>query len=343
MISSYPSIYSIGHKLINNLFLGKVVIEEKVDGSQFSFSLRPDGTLIFRSKGQEVHPGDAGMFSKAVEAVTARKGLLQLGWTYRAEYLQKPKHNCLAYGRVPVGHLVIFDIMIDEGENYLCPENKRREAERLGLECVPLIYCGDGFSVTPMALAEHFQRDSFLGGVKIEGAVIKNYDQFGPDKKILIGKFVSPAFKEKHAQNWKTVNPTKGDAEQTLVVELRCEARWRKAVQHLREAGKISDTPADIGPILVEIKEDVLREEGEHIKEKLFKHSWPQIARGITAGFPEWYKNEIGIISYGGNNETKTGPAPTDGASGNCDGTRNACGSGTELPPSEPTHATSVG
>lgn len=296
MITSYPSIYSIGHKLINNLFLGKVVIEEKVDGSQFSFTLRPDDTLVFRSKGQEVHPGDAGMFSKAVAEVTARKHLLTPGWTYRGEYLQKPKHNCLAYGRVPAGNVVIFDVMIKEGEHYLCPENKHGEALRIGFECVPSFYVGPGSSVVPCALAEYFQKDSFLGGVKIEGVVIKNYEQFGPDKKILIGKFVSPTFKEKHAQNWKTVNPTKGDVEQTLTVELRGEARWRKAVQHLREAGTLTETPTDIGPLLAEIKADVLREEGEYIKEQLFKHSWPQIARGITAGFPEWYKNECGII-----------------------------------------------
>jgi len=297
MISSYPSIYSIGHKLINNLFLGKVVIEEKVDGSQFSFTKLGDGTLRFRSKGQEVHIGDAGMFGKAVNEVLARKELLTPGWTYRAEYLQKPKHNCLAYSRTPAGNLVIFDIMTNEGENYLYPEIKRSEAMRLGFETVPLFYFGPGIDVLPCALSEYFQKDSFLGGVKIEGVVVKNYNQFGPDKKILIGKFVSPAFKEKHAQNWKTVNPTKGDMEQTLVVELRCEARWRKAVQHLREAGKITDTPADIGPILAEIKADVLKEEGDYIKEQLFKHAWPKIARGVTAGFPEWYKHEIGIIS----------------------------------------------
>lgn len=297
MITSYPSVYAIGHRFINNLFIGKVVIEEKVDGSQFSFTKRDDGTIFFCSRGQEVHPGDAGMFSKAVEQVTERKPLLTVGWTYRAEYLQKPKHNCLAYGRTPVGNLVIFDIMMYEGENYLCPENKRAEAERIGFETVPLFYAGPGIDVLPCALSEHFQKDSFLGGVKIEGVVVKNYDQFGPDKKILIGKFVSPAFKEKHQHTFRVESPTKKDVEQQLTIELRAEARWRKAVQHLREAGKLTDTPADIGPILAEIKDDVLKEEGEYIREQLFKHAWPQIARGITSGFPEWYKNELGIVS----------------------------------------------
>src|SRR5688572_9410127 len=161
MISSYPTIYSIGHRFINNLFIGKVVIEEKVDGSQFSFTKRTDGMLVFRSRGQEVHAGDAGMFSKAVEQVTERARLLTPGWTYRAEYLSKPKHNCLAYGRAPVGNLVIFDIMLSEGEHYLCPLNKREEAERIGFETVPVFYVGPGVDVVPLALAEHFHKDSF--------------------------------------------------------------------------------------------------------------------------------------------------------------------------------------
>lgn len=296
MITSYPGIYSIGHRFINNLFIGNVVVEEKVDGSQFSFIKLDDGTLRFRSRGQEVHIGDAGMFSKAVEQVIERKHLLTYGWTYRAEYLQKSKHNCLAYNRIPAGHLVIFDIMVSEGENYLWPEPKRREAERCGFETVPLFYFGPGIDVVPCSLSEYFHKDSFLGGVKIEGVIVKNYDQFGPDKKILIGKFVSPAFKEKHQHTFRVDNPTKKDVEQALTVELRAEARWRKAVQHLREAGKITDTPADIGPILAEIKADVFKEEGDYIKEQLFKHAWPSIARGITYGFPEWYKNEIGFI-----------------------------------------------
>ncbi len=38
-INSYPSVYQLGHKAIQNIFDGKVVIEEKIDGSQFSFGM----------------------------------------------------------------------------------------------------------------------------------------------------------------------------------------------------------------------------------------------------------------------------------------------------------------
>lgn len=127
--------------------------------------------------------------------------------------------------------------------------------------------------------------------------VVKNYYRFGIDKKILIGKFVSAAFKEKHAGEWRESNPTKADVVEFLVTQLKTDARGRKAIQHLREAGQITDTPQDIGPLLKEIKADIEREETDAVKEALFKHFWPQIARGSTAGFPEWYKKELGILS----------------------------------------------
>jgi ATP-dependent RNA circularization protein (DNA/RNA ligase family) len=39
MILSYPSIYALGHRAIRELFDGPVVVEEKIDGSQFSFGV----------------------------------------------------------------------------------------------------------------------------------------------------------------------------------------------------------------------------------------------------------------------------------------------------------------
>ena len=50
---NYASIFALGHKALQELLWDDVVIEEKVDGSQFSFGLI-DGTLRFRPKGQEI-------------------------------------------------------------------------------------------------------------------------------------------------------------------------------------------------------------------------------------------------------------------------------------------------
>ena len=91
-------------------------------------------------------------------------------------------------------------------------------------------------------------RESVLGGQKIEGVVVKplNYDLFGPDKKCLMGKFVSESFKEIHGVEWKKENPAPTDVVQAIAASVRTPARWHKSVQHLRERGLLQDSPRDI-------------------------------------------------------------------------------------------------
>jgi hypothetical protein len=231
------------------------------------------------------------MFSFAAETVRRIGNLLYPGWTYRAEYLRAPKHNTLEYGRVPVGHLIIFDI--DTGlETYLDYHGKRLEAERIGLESVPVLYTG---IVTPAMLQELLTTDSILGKVKIEGVVVKplHYNIFGPDKKCIFGKYVSPQFKEMHAKAWKQENPTSGDVLDALAASLKTEARWEKSVQHLRDRGVLSNSPKDIGGVIKECVTDVEKECADEIKERLWQWAWPHLRRMVVAGMPEWYKEKL--------------------------------------------------
>lgn len=286
-LASYPKVYNLGHANIRDLLQDPVVIEEKVDGSQLSFGLI-GGELLMRSKGAEIHPeAPPKMFAKGVEFV---RGLdLHPEWTYRGEYLQKPKHNALVYDRVPAGHIAIFDIN-DGLESYLSYEDKEAEAQRLGFECVPRILPGPG-TLGPMELQTMLSQPSFLGGQLVEGVVIKNYARFGRDGKALMGKHVSEKFKEVHRKSWKLSNPGSKDVVALIADGLRTPARWQKAVQHLRDRGELTDSPKDIGPLMKEVSQDVLAECGDDIKERLFKWAWKSIGRTVTRGLPEWYKN----------------------------------------------------
>jgi hypothetical protein len=289
---SYPSIFAIGHRALAELLLNPVIVEEKVDGSQFSFGLFDENgerVLRCRSKGAQLNViAPEKMFTNAVDVVQSLD--LRVGWTYRAEYLKKPKHNVLAYDRIPEKHLIVFDINSGH-ESYLSYEEKSTECARLGLEVVPLVFEGVIENV------EHFRsmidRVSALGGQKVEGVVVKNYRRFGPDKKVLMGKFVSEAFKEVHAAEWKTANPTRTDIVERLIDSLRTPARWQKAVQHLRERGQIDDSPKDIGFLIKETQADIEKECMELIAEKLAEWALPQIRRGVVRGLPEWYKDEL--------------------------------------------------
>jgi hypothetical protein len=290
---SYPSIFAIGHRALAELLLDPVIVEEKIDGSQFSFALldHDDGERVLhcRSKGAQLNMvAPEKMFTEAVEV--AKSLPLTPGWTYRAEYLKKPKHNALAYDRVPTKHLMVFDINTGH-EEYMPYAQKVDECARLGLEIVPLVFEGVIENV------EHFRsmidRDSALGGQKVEGVVVKNYHRFGPDKKVLMGKFVSEAFKEVHAAEWKAANPSRSDIIERLIDSLRTPARWHKAVQHLRERGEIQDSPRDIGLLIKEAQNDVEKECSELIAEKLAEWALPQVMRGVVRGLPDWYKGEL--------------------------------------------------
>ena len=299
-LSSYPHSYAVGHRYIAELFNDEVSIEEKVDGSQFSFGMyrindaiagRYSTVLRMKSKGQQLDIDNPNaMFREAVEAVKSISHELTDGWTYRAEYLRKPKHNVLAYGRIPRNHLIVFDICMRENI-YLSYNAKFLEAERLGFETVPQLYRG---SVTSYDQFKKFlNTESILGESHIEGVVIKNYHRTNVDGKILIGKYVSEKFKEKMSgAGHRTVNQNECITDE-LGIMYRTDARWQKAVQHLRESGQLDDSPKDIGPLLKELAADIERDSVDEIKEALWNWAWPKIRKHTSLGFAEWYKESL--------------------------------------------------
>jgi hypothetical protein len=228
------------------------------------------------------------MFKLAVETV---KGLdLHPGWTYRGEVLAKPKHNALAYDRVPKGNVILYDVNTGNQE-YLSYEDKVKEADRLGLEVVPRLFTGKLESVD--SFRKFLDTVSVLGGQKIEGVVVKptGYNLFGEDKKLLMGKFVSEAFKEVHRKAWGEANPSNKDIISLIIQTYTTPARWQKALLHLKEEGKIENSPRDIGLLIREVPSDVFKECEDEMKEALWKHAKSHIQRGLTRGLASWYKD----------------------------------------------------
>jgi hypothetical protein len=268
-LKSYSKVYQLGHRETLGMFRQPVLVEEKIDGSQFSFGVIRDENgwdIQCRSRGKSQYPNADKMFSKAIEQVENVAHKLKDGWTYRGEYLNKPKHNTLAYDRVPNQNIMIYDI--DRGDNdYLTYAEKKAEAERLGFEVVPV-----------------------LGGSKIEGMVFKQYEMLDCSGNVVMAKYVSEAFKEIHQKDWKGRNPGGKDIIQIIIEQLRTPARWQKALQHLRERSECEDQPRDIGKLVAEVQIDTMEEGLDHITQQLLKWAIPQIKRGIVRGLPQWYK-----------------------------------------------------
>lgn len=111
---------------------------------------------------------------------------------------------------------------------------------------------------------------------------------------MLLGKWVREEFKEAN----RVTHLTGPSTQDQIVTKLKTEARWRKAIQHLRENGQLQHAPQDIGPLLKEIAADTLKEHQEEIKQALFDGAWKYIVRGISAGFPEFYKERLAESAF---------------------------------------------
>lgn len=300
---SYPSIHNLGNAAIRDLLTVPCYVEEKVDGSQFSFGVfddpdYPDGHIRIKSKNAEMFvDAPEKMFNKAAATVKQLAPLLHRGWTYRGEYLQSPSHNSLMYERVPTGHIMLFDISVGGGV-FATRAELEAEAARIGLEVVPLLKWDTPSLEELRDLIDN--QVAVLGGQKIEGVVIKQQQPllWGSDKKLLIGKFVSERFREIHKQKWGENQPNQTRLLEKIAAEVCTTARWHKSVMRLREQGTISDTPRDIPLILKDVQQDIQKEETDHIKQRLLEYFWRDIGKLATRGLPEWYKQLLLVEQF---------------------------------------------
>jgi hypothetical protein len=306
-MKAFPKIHALGTRHTADIFDGIVEITEKVDGSQFGFG-KVNGELFMRSKGKQLvldHPDK--MFAKGVEAVKSIESRIPENYWFWSEYLQRPKHNVLKYDRIPKNHLALFgawDMLIDQVQPWFYLQ---KWAEKFEMDIVPRLFQGNFLYQNADAMAQlhiMLNEQSFLGGTKIEGVVIKRYrdhEVAGVIHPIQSGKFVSEKFKEKMGVQVKKQKNTLPD----FVESFRTEARWFKAIQHLRDEGMLLHDPKDIGSLIQEIQRDVFEEETEVIKDYLFDHFKPQIQRKVIAGFPEFYKEYLMKECYDGKEESK--------------------------------------
>lgn len=291
-LGSYPDVCRLGHAKIDDILSGEVTVREKVDGSQFSFSLI-DGVLNLRSKGVEIDESNVpGLFKLSTETVISIKDKLTPNYVYRGESIVKPKHNTLTYDRIPKGGIILFDIQESDGtEKYLSQSELRKEAERLGLEVVPCFV--ENKVVTAESLLDLLKTPSILGGAIIEGVVIKNYNLFTRDKKVMMGKIVRDEFKEDNRAEWKKNQICGKDFIDKIGEKYHSIARWRKSIIHLAERDLLTNSPKDIGKLINEIRCDIEKECIDEIKDELYNHFSDRIMKVAIKDFAFWYKEEL--------------------------------------------------
>jgi len=305
----YAKVLTLGSLYTENALKGEVIVQEKIDGSQFRFGFRDDGEFLMGTRKTQLFFKDQdGMFKEAIEYLESIEKKMrkefQPGDFFFAEYLQKPKHNTLKYDRFPKNHLILFDALIG-GQWITDRKLLEKIARNLGVEIVPEIFRGTiemthdkdtGLKFMPQKgdWEDWFKQESILGGETIEGVVIKNYDQhieiYGSISP-LITKVVREEFKERHSKN-PDHKPQKQSIDAYLM-SYKSEARWEKAIQHLAEEGKLETSPRDIGALIKAIQNDIEEECKEDIKEFLYKNYKRNLMALSVRGFPEFYKNRL--------------------------------------------------
>jgi len=288
VILSYGKIKRLGSREVADIFDGPVVIEEKIDGSQFSFA-SIGKEFVARSNGHILGGDIPKIFQPAY--TTAKRlhedGQLVDGWVYRGESLHRPKHNKLIYKRIPRGGFILWDIETESG--YLEALDKGIEAERLGLEVVPVLFSGVYDVFDHRSLTSFLGTISCLGDALIEGIVIKNYARFDANGRMLVAKHVNPAFDE-IAKKKKEPRHTPIE---DIIERYGTWMRYEKAYQHLRDANVLEHDYRDISKLLKEVQVDVDYECEREIKDELWALYRKDILRGIARGVPDWYKAKL--------------------------------------------------
>lgn len=293
-MKEFPKIFQLGHKEINGLLDDEVEITEKIDGSQFIVGKDKEGKLHMRSKGAVINPDQPpNLFRPVVEYFLSIEKRLFKNTSLYGETLCKPRHNTLAYSRVPKNHFMLFAMSNFDGSHFSSSYFQLESfGEMLGVEVVPLLFQG---KATIDMMDKLLPQESVLGGETPEGVVVKRYTEhelYGQTFPLMSGKFVTEKFREKHQ---KIPMGTSGGNKILQEFErYNTEARFNKAVSHLKEKGELEGSPKDIGKLMKELREDLLAECEEELKELLwngyFKKDFIKVS---TRGFPQWYKEKL--------------------------------------------------
>lgn len=293
---NYPKPITLGNPELQGMWNSPVVVQEKIDGSQFSFGIDENDQLICKSRASKINLAEpSNLFAPAVEKckLLHEQRRLRVGYVYRAEAMASRRHNRIAYEQAPCGGMVLFDVEIHPNV-FLPPTQLIFEAAYLDLQVVPHIATINS-PPTKEQLEEWLQQKSILGG-PIEGVVMKNYDVVDPRTgEVYMAKYVRPDFNEVKP---KTKISSGLEGLDVFIDSYSTEARWHKAIQHLHEEGRLKFKPQDIPILIREIQADLLKEEADTIRKRLWELVWPKILRSATNGFGNFYKKWLFDQAY---------------------------------------------
>jgi len=294
-IPSYTKVLTLGHRYTDPIVDGRPVrIDEKIDGSQFS-AMRRNNQMYYRTRRTEIFAETSNkLFSKAVDWFEKNQISLPSNIIFRCEALMSRKHNHLEYGRAPDSGFILWDMEEFESGDILGQNERNEFCREFNIDYLNPWHIGPPGDNPVEFFRSFLDRKSILGGA-IEGIVIKPIDFLAVPEtaKRMAVKLVKDEYRESQPRSFRDANPTKKDIIQIIGDRYCTEARFRKAIQHLDEAGVLEGSPRDIGPLIEELGRDFEEECRNEVQELLWKWGKKNISRVAMRGFPEWYKAQL--------------------------------------------------
>lgn len=242
---------------------GYIIVQEKLDGANASFAWNETTNQIdvFSRNCLLDEENDLRGYYAWAKQLDEKLVKRNSHYIYFGEWLIKHK---LHYGS-HMDQFYLFDIFDKEKRKYLPFDIVRQEAERFGLNIVPVFYEGP---TKPIEELKQFVGKSFLGEVG-EGIVIKNVtyeDHFGHQIYV---KIVSDTFSEK----LKTKKPKDQTVTQeelfieTFLTPARVEKFLYKLVDEgiLQEDFGVKEMPIILRELSHRLYEDLIEEEGDSL------------------------------------------------------------------------------
>lgn len=294
-VCTFPSIDHGGKAKLDSTSChgARVIIQEKVDGSQLSIC-NVDGKLRFFNKSKEIS-AQTKPFLNSYFSLVDKPQLFRKGYMYHGEAMNSVQPNTIRYEREPTYFWIIYEVVQEDGTS-LYPEQIEELLEGTGLEYIKPVYDNidqvDTTEVDYVEMANNYVEEITKGNVQSilgsrpEGVVLKAMNRIRNGKRVNTRyKFVRTEFSEMNRSRKRRL-PQLPDAEitQGIGAVYNVKARFQKGVQHLQERGKWKDVVKRNQTALIEeLDADLLKEYTDDIKTMLFIRFWPQICKAARS------------------------------------------------------------
>jgi len=242
----YPKLRYTNHEDSKPLFEeGEIVVQEKVDGSNFRFTLEEnldeqfhteERDLVFGSRNvQYKNPKDEskqfGAPISYIRDTITRDDVLSLQDTFAGRltfFGEAMLPHTLSYNFGDIPAFVGFDVYNESTKRWLNRENVEFTFDKLGIDVSPIL------DTVPAREFDEFTivvPESEYGDVKAEGLAFKNYETQ------TFAKYVRPTFKEKNVQTFGKPKKHQETGAEKCSYQYITSARIRKTAHKLIDEG----------------------------------------------------------------------------------------------------------